>query len=399
MTREEFIKKSLIMGMGLPFLSSILSSCGEDELAFPEFETDFTGDVIIVGAGAAGLAAGYLLERHNINFQIIEAAADYGGRVKRANSFVDFPIDVGAEWIHASPSILADLLNNPQLDASIDFVVYNPQTFGAAPNGNLVSRNFASNFYSEHKFKSTTWYGFFEQYMVPSFASKIVHNQPITEIDYTSNRVTLTSSDNTTYEADKVIVTTPIKVLQNEAITFVPALSSEKSNAINSIFMGDGLKVFIEFSEKFYPDLFFTGGLFSSLAGDDKIFYDAAFRKDSNSHVLGLFTINSPASTYTSLSSDQAIIDKILEELDELFDNQASKYYMQHIVQNWSNEPYIGGSYSTDFDNDQENTVNTIKEPIDNKIYFAGEALSIDNQATVHGACESGYEAVKRILD
>lgn len=398
MKREEFIRRSLAMGIGLPFLTSLIASCNKEEIDFPEFETNFSGKVIIVGAGAAGLAAGYLLQRYGVDFEIIEASSVYGGRVKREADFVDFPIDLGAEWIHASPSVLADILNNPQLDASIEFITYNPQTVATYQNGKLTQQNFISNYYNEYKFKSTTWHGFFEQFIVPELGDRISYNQPIVEIDTSSAKVRLKSLDDTTYEADKVIVTTPVKVLQQMPIAFIPELPKTKSDAINSIYVGDGLKVFLEFRQQFYPDILLFGSVWKGLSTDDKIFYDAAFRKDSNTHVLGLFTINDPASAYTSLGSDQAIVDKILNELDEIFDGQASTNYVRHVVQNWSNEPYIRGAYSFRFDNDQQDTVSTIKEPIDGKVYFAGEALSIDNQATVHGACESGYAAVEQVL-
>jgi len=52
-----------------------------------------------------------------------------------------------------------------------------------------------------------------------------------------------------------------------------------------------------------------------------------------------------------------------------------------------------------DFSCNQEQIVDTIKEPIDSKVYFAGEALSIDNQSTVHGASESAFVVMKEILE
>ena len=399
MKRKEFIKKAVAAGVSVSFLSLFLESCTkEDKIDFPQFNTDFTGKVIIVGAGAAGMAAGYLLSRYGVDFQIIEASSIYGGRVKRTTNLGDYPIDLGAEWIHGYPTLLSSILDDPSLNASLDFVSYNPQTFKTWQNGKLRSHNYASNFYSEYKFKHSTWFGFFEQFMAPHFQDKLVLNQPITEINYSSNKIQLTSIDGTTYEADKVLVTTSIKILQEEKINFIPALPVGKTKAINNVFMGDGLKVFIEFKERFYPDMLFTDKLFKSLSSDEKIFYDAAFRKDSSHHVMGLFTVNSKATSYTQLNSDQEIFETVMNELDTIFDGKASQFYVQHEVQNWSKEEYVNGSYSSDFNGDQQSIVDDITAPIDTKIYFAGEALSIDNQATVHGACESGYAAIKKML-
>lgn len=399
MTRKEFIEKSLLMGIGLPFLSStLLQSCSKDDSIFPKFHTDFSGKVIIVGAGAAGLAAGYLLKRYGVDFEIIEAAPVYGGRLKKSSNFADFPIDIGAEWIHTDPKILADIINNPSSNANIDIIVYNPQTIKSWKNGKLKSHNYISSFYSEWKFKNSTWFDFFEQFIVPEIADKIVLNKPISEINYQGDKVLLLTGNNETYEADKVLITTPIKTLQNEQIVFQPPLPTDKKEAINKVFMGDGIKIFIEFKEKFYPDILAFGNIFQALNEEEKFVYDAAFRKDSNKHILGLFAINDKANAYTQLNSEQEIIDKFMAELDEIFEGKATANYVNHIIQNWSKEPYIQGAYSYSFDGKQEDIVATINDPLLDKVYFAGEALSIKNQAMVHGACESAYSMIATMM-
>ncbi|WP_152286179.1 flavin monoamine oxidase family protein [Flavicella marina] len=400
MNRKEFIKKSLALGIGLPLINLFLDSCTSDEgIDFPVFETNFSGKVLIVGAGAAGLAAGYLLHRYGVDFEILEANSTYGGRTKRNTSLANFPIDLGAEWIHQSPSVLAEIINNPEIDATLDFIVYNPQSIKTYNSGKLSSINFGSNYYSEHKFKNTSWFGFFEQFIVPDILPKIRVNSPVTNINYQSQKVTATVNNTTVYEADKILITTPINVLKSDLIEFTPKLPSDKTNAINSITMGDGIKVFIEFSEKFYPDILLFGGVGALLSdSSEKIYYDAAFRKNTTKNILGFFCVQYNATPYTSLGSDQEIIAYILAELDEVFDGKASKHYLNHVIQNWSKEPYILGSYASEFDGDENAIKNTISNPIENKVYFAGEAISIDNQSTVDGACESGYFAVETML-
>ncbi len=398
MNRKEFLEKGLTLGLGLPFLSLFAGGCEKEEGTFPDLQPNFDGKVIVVGAGAAGLAAGYLLQRYGVDFQVIEASADFGGRVKRDNSLADFPIDLGGEWIHAEPSILSDIIDDPQVEANVDLVTYNPQTIQAWNNGRLRNLNFGSNFYSEYKFKNTTWYGFFEQFIVPSFQDKIILNEPISEIDYSGEKVVLTSLHGNSYEADRVLITVPIKILQSDVINFVPNLPTAKQDAIDGIFVGDGFKAFIEFEERFYPDMLVFGNLFQALSTDEKAIYDAAFRKDSGRHILGLFSINDEAAAYANLDSEQEILDKILAELDEMFNGQASEHYVQHVFQNWSTEPYIRGAYSYDYANGQDADTATIVEPLDGKLFFAGEAVAGYNSATVHGACESAYQELAKVL-
>ena len=158
------------------------------------------------------------------------------------------------------------------------------------------------------------------------------------------------------------------------------------------------IKVFIEFKEKFYPDILLFGNILDALGNTEKIYYDAAFRKNSNRNILGLFTVQDLASEYTNLNSDDEIINYILDELDTIFDGKARTNYLNHVIQNWSNEPYILGSYSDSFNGRTETIMNSILNPIDDKVYFAGEALSFNNQSTVHGACESAYQVIQNML-
>ncbi len=397
MDRKEFIKKSLALGVGFPFMNFILQSCSEDgsNINLPNFQTNFSGKVLVIGAGAAGLAAGYILNRYGVDFEILEANPVYGGRVKRDSTFADFPIDLGAEWIHESPSVLANIISNPQVNANLDLIVYNPQSIKTYVNGSLNNINIASNYYSEYKFKRTTWLGFFEQYLVPNFTSKIRLNTPITQINYSGSVVRATDINNNVYEGNKVLITVPINVLKSNVINFTPALSSAKVDAINGISMGDGIKVFIEFSERFYPDILLFDNIINAAGGSiEKTYYDAAFRKNSSRNILGLFAVQQFATPYTSLGSDQERINFILKELDEVFGGRASKAYVRHTIQNWSAEPYILGSYSSTFNGD----VDEILTPVDNKVYFAGEALDAQASSTVHGACQSAYDMVQTML-
>lgn len=399
MNRKTFIEHSLMMGMGLPFLSSLfLQSCTKKGIGFPQFQTDFSGKVMVVGAGAAGMAAAYLLKRYGVDFQIVEAAPRIGGRLMKLDGFADFPIDLGAEWIHTHPRVLADILNKPNANAEVDIIVYNPQSIQTWNNGSLHSHNYVSHFYSEWKFKNSTWFGFFEQFILPEIEEHLVLNAPITQIQYGGEGVTLQTEANQSFHADKVLLTTPLTILQKGLIGFEPALPVEKTRAIDKVFMGDGIKIFVEFTEKFYPDMLAFGPIMQAFEEEEKFVYDAAFRKDTNRHVLGLFAINQKAAAYTQLGSDEAIITAFLAELDEIFGGRASQTYIKHVIQNWSNEPFIQGAYSYAFDGNQNDLIEAISEPLNDKLYFAGEALSIDHQAMVQGACESAYTTVVRML-
>ena len=62
-------------------------------------------DVIVIGAGAAGLSAAHDLINDGWNVEVLEASSKIGGRLKKDNNLADFPIDLGGEWIHVSNTL------------------------------------------------------------------------------------------------------------------------------------------------------------------------------------------------------------------------------------------------------------------------------------------------------
>lgn len=396
MTRKDFLKDIAALGIGLPFLSTLMTSCEEDALLNPNFNINFSGKVLIIGAGSAGLTAGYILNKYGVDFEILEASSVFGGRMKRSDNFTDVPIDLGAEWIHTDTEILSRIVNDSDVNVDIDLIRYRPQTHAVWDGEKYKRRNFARHFYAEYKFKSTTWYGFFEKFIVPDVADKIVYNTPINVVDYSGDKVVVRTVNNEIYEADKIIMTVSTSVLKSGMIDFTPSLPSSKTEALERAYMPDGIKIFMEFSERFYPDMTSIGNLLGEDA-QERIFYDAMFRKDVSNHVLAMFNVGESAAEYTDLVTEQEIIDKALAELDEIFDGKASQTYQKHIIQNWSKEPYVLGSY-TYYTSEDAATVEALAASIDDKVYFAGEATVYESGATVHGAAESAYETIQAMF-
>ena len=394
MNRLEFIQKCALMGMGVSILPSALVSCSKDET----LNINFEGKVLVIGAGAAGLMAAYTLNRYGIDFEVIEASSVYGGRVKKIEGFADFPIDLGAEWIHDQPSVFSEMFDGESVDGSVEMIAYTPETVHNWDGQDITERNWMGHFYGEFKFKNSTWHDFFADYIVPNFSEKITYNSPIETIDYSGGQVVVTNANGDTFEGDKIILTAPIAVLKAGLINFVPELPSSKTAALDKTYVPDGLKVFIEFSERFYPDLVniedTDGG---SDGADEKVYYDAAFKKDASRHVLGLFTIGTETTKLTELGSDEAIFDAVMEELDQIFDGKATQFYLNHVVQNWSAEPFVRGSY-THFNGTESSIMDDLRAPLDSKVYFAGEALYAPASATVHGAGMSGRDVAKTII-
>lgn len=386
MTRKDFLKICATLGISLPF-QSILSSCHKDKPAKP------VGKVLILGAGAAGLSAGHLLKQAGVDFQILEAAATYGGRMKKTNDFAEFPIPLGAEWLHVGAGVFSDIVNDNSVSVNVNTVGYNAtDPYGVWANGSLTMDQLGN--FSDRKFVNGSWLDFFEMYILPSVSANITYNTVVHAIDYSGDQITVSTSTET-FTADRVIVTIPLKMLQNGTVAFKPTLPDAKVIAIATATVWSGIKVFLEFSEKFYPT--FTDFTITPATAGQVAYYDAAYGQNSTRNILGLFAVGTPAQNYTSLHGD-ALKSYILNELDHIFNNQASPKYIRHIVQNWNDEPFINSAYLSDYEN--SSMVSALFEPVSDKLYFAGEAYTKgDDWGGLHAAAQAAKDAVMAIIN
>ncbi len=387
MTRKEFLKVASVLGIQLsafPTFSGHLSKAGH---------CNSSDQVIIIGAGAAGLSAGYLLDQQDIDFRILEATSGYGGRMKKTDNFTDFPIPLGAEWLTVNTSIFDEIVNDQAVSVNVDTIGYNQNDdYGLWENGKLLLSDLGS--FNYRKFVGGTWFDFFNEYIVPPISKNIVYDSAVHAVDYAGRKVVVKTEDEE-YTADKIIVTVPLKMIQNGAVDFTPPLPKSKLRAISNAVVWDGIKVFLEFSERFYPA--YTDFTITPETAGQVSYFDAAYGQATNKKILGLFAVGEPAKNYTSLSNDD-LKSYILEELDEIFSNQATPNYIDHIVQNWSEEPYIKGAYLND--HEDWRIVRTLFKPVADKIYFAGEAYtSGDDWGSVHTAVQAARETVDKITN
>ena len=443
MNRLDFIKQTSWVAVGgLLIPSVLLSACRKEDL----FEdSTFKGKVLIVGAGAAGLYAGYLLKSKGIDFQILEASSIHGGRLGKLTGFADYPLDLGAQWLHGNNSIVGDLVTQSKtkitLDDSAEFYYYNqrivselPQNiqalftreenvpdvsfkdfatqegFGAdyanivegiaGDSGAAASRisayykvkeeeNWASGD-NDYKFEQT-YFDVIDSQIAAAVKDKIVFDAPVTKVDYTQDTLAVTDANGTVYTGDKVILTVPITMLKANTIQFTPALPESKTSAFGKIGMDAGMKVFLKFSSPFYRENLIGGPVCGSYA-------DEHVGKKGSDHVLLAFIMGAQAEYLTALGSDAAITGALLAELDTMYGGQATSSFIASHVQNWTTHPYIRGaySYSTVGMGDARSVA---AQSVNGKLFFAGEAMNTNgHHQTVHGAVETGYREVINIF-
>jgi monoamine oxidase len=68
-----------------------------------------TADIVIIGAGSAGLYAAHLLQQITAAARpkviVLEAGARIGGRVLTLDGFAPWPVDLGGEFIHGEDTL------------------------------------------------------------------------------------------------------------------------------------------------------------------------------------------------------------------------------------------------------------------------------------------------------
>ena len=443
MERRNFIKKSTLLVAGTAIDPTFLNYACAKEPVLPA--SDFSGKVIIIGTGAAGLYAAYHLQKGGYNFEVLEASDRVGGRLGKIENFADFPLDRGAQWLHGKRSVPGDLarmndvfFNKDQADPSFWFkgeieseldedpssVLYDSDApdvsfeehatnngFGeeykyivealAGDSGadasnlsvkfNAVEEDEWSSGNKDYKFEKT-FYDLLGDHILPSVQDKIQLSKVITEIDYSGDQIVITDNSGGAYTCDKVIITVPLPILQDGDINFNPALSTDKVHAFSKIGMDPGMKVFMKFSSKFFVPGLIGGSVCAA-------YLDESEGKKGQDNVLLAFVMGEQAQALTDLGSDEAIANALLAELDEMYDGQATVNFIQAHVEDWTSNPFVRGAYSYSKVG-IGNARSVAAEAVDNKLFFAGECMNLNgHHQTVHGAMETGFQAVTDILN
>jgi monoamine oxidase len=358
----------------------------------------YDGKVIIIGAGASGLAAAKVLEQNNIDYIILEATNRYGGRLKKDTTLADFPIDIGAEWLHSAPITLNKLKGKQGEEIDEELIPYHLETVANWEGKKYKinprwQNNFMYNFMPESKFKNSTWYDFVNENIANTVKHKIQFNSPVTAIDYSGDKVIVKTKNGNTYATDRVLVTVSIGVLKSNMITFIPEVNEERKKAIEAITFHPGFKVAMKFSEKFYPD-----AITCKVDNGERGFHDISFKKDVQTNVLGFLCTGDETLRYYDLNSEEEIISSLLEELDQMFDGKATVAYSgAYIIENWGQYEFTQGTWTQALI-EKKSHLKALNRPLDNRVFFAGEINDTYKQMGVPGAILSGYYAMDKLL-
>lgn len=452
MQRRKFIKDTLT-GLPLILMSPTLpSSCGKDE-------DDIKPNgkiVIIIGAGISGLSAAKKLKKKGFTVIVLEAQEKVGGRLRTDRS-LGVAFDEGASWIHGpngnpitnlasqsgantfltdddnsavfdingtqySDSVLTNTEN--QFNNAVDAVenagninqsfqsVFN-SLYPAQANNRLwkymlsaylefntagdISKLSSKYFYDDEEFSGddviiTNGYDKVAEYLANGLDVSL--NKRVSVIDYSDQKVKVTANGNI-IEGDYVIVSVPLGVLKNNAITFAPALPADKISAITKTNMGNVNKFLLVWNTAFWDTNLQYIGYTPDTKG--KFNYFLNVKKFTPANALMTFAFGDYATTTESMS-DNDIINEIMLHLKSIYGNSIPNP-TNLLRTKWGQNINSFGAYSYATNGTTSADFDTLAESVNSRVFFAGEHTNREYRGTVHGAYLSGLREADKIID
>ena len=405
-------------------------------------------DVAIVGAGAAGIAAGRRIVAAGQRIALIEAADRVGGRCITDTSTFGLPVDRGAHWIH-TPDInpLAKLAPRPGFDiypsppgqklrigrrnaregemedflsalvrsnraiadavtrgktdvscaqalprdlgewrAPIEFVL---GPYGSGKDLNEVSALDLSKS-AERDSAAFCRQGF------GALLARLAQNlpvqvaTPVTRIDW--SRGLDVETDKGRIAARAVIVTVSTNVLTAGKIKFTPELPRRQIEAAARLKLGSYDHIVLELA-----------GNPLELQNDDLVFEKserprtAALLANMSGTALAMLEVGGNFGRDLSAQGQPAMVAFASDWLAQLFGADIRKAIKRTSATRWNEEPWVLGAWSAATPGNQS-ARRTLAEALGNKIWFAGEAVHETLWGTVGGAWESGERAADAVL-
>ncbi len=219
-------------------------------------------------------------------------------------------------------------------------------------------------------------------------------NQAVSEVAYSNQGVKITTSQEV-FAADYVVITLPLGVLKAESVKFSPVLPQAKRQVIQRLGMGLLNKLYLKFPEPFWakePELINYIALKKGEWSESLNFYHYIQQP-----VLLCFNAGSYARRLEEMS-EQAVVREAMGFLTNIYGKNIP-FPQTYLMTRWLRDPYTRGSYSYAAVNSTLQDRALLASPVENRLFFAGEATHQDYPATVHGAYLSGLDAAEKIFN
>ncbi len=400
-------------------------------------------DVIIVGAGAAGIGAARRLLDAGKRTIVVEARSRIGGRAWTIVA-AGFPLDLGCGWLHSADrnpwsDIARDLgipidktpppWTRPSLP--VGFTIEDQRAFRAALDvfydrveevaqtgrdvaaseclpadgrWNALIGTIATfiagaewdkvSAIDLHRYADTgvNWrvadgYG----RLIAGYAAglDIVLDCPVRRIDH-GRRDVCVETGRGTMTADAAIVTIPSALIARDAIVFSPAVP-DKMAAAAELPLGHDDKLFLSLAQadEFEKD--------SRLFGrTDRTGTGAYHMRPFGRPLIECYFGGSLAETLERDGTD-AFFEFAKGELVDLLGSDFARRIAPLAEHSWGTDPFAGGAYSYARPGHADCRA-SLAACVDERLFFAGEACSTDDFSTAHGAYLTGVAAAEALL-
>ena len=407
-------------------------------------------DVIIVGAGASGLSAAKELTRLGLTFTVVEGSHRIGGRAYSEKIAPDVWFDLGCSYLHQGETNpfapIADELNitigrdkgdiftdekmrfykngtpltakeqdalhayfaacHESIMASaargedvaiVDLVDLDSEYAQVYMNGmaalntldideTSAASSAASNGGSDYPVLNG--YG----NLVKTWGSDVPVslNTKVERMDWSGKGVRVETAKGT-LRGRAILSTVSNGILASGDIDFAPGLPGWKMDAIRGLPTGTENKICLHFdTDVFGPD----GRGFHNVWNDDG--NSAGFEASVMGQNTAIVFTGGRHAIWLEKQGQQAGHDFAVDRVAEAFGNGVRKHVTNSIVTAWTTEPWTRGSYSCATPG-QAHQRKELAKPIEDKLFFAGEATTVGDSACCHGAFNSGVRAAKEI--
>jgi monoamine oxidase len=436
------------------FLASAAGAAANSALAAPrpaqtpEIPRSGWVDAVIVGAGAAGIAAARRLASFNKRFVLLEAAQEVGGRCITDTKTFGVPYDRGAHWMYAADvnplvklgvqaglnvytvppgqririgrryaregemeDFLAGLVrvNTAIADAArksdvacaqvlpkdlgdwrstIEFVLgpYN----GGKDLSELSTVDLARSV--ERDNSAFCRQGFGAVLAKLAAGLPLLTGTPVKTIEWWSRQRLEVDTAQGQFKTNAIIVTLSTNALAAGKVKFAPELPKRHLDALSKLKLGSRDHIALELP-----------GNPLGLRADELVFEKSDNRQTAA--ILGnlsgttLCTVDVGGSFGRELSGkgEAAMIDFALSWLGSLYGADMKNQVKRRHATRWNNEPWVLGATSAAAPGAQS-ARKILTEPLSGRIFLAGEATHETLWGTVAGAWESGERAAEAVL-
>jgi monoamine oxidase len=406
-------------------------------------------DVVIVGAGAAGIAAARRLTAAGRRFALVEASGTVGGRCITDTAAFGVPFDRGAHWIHmpdinpvaklatqtgldlypappgqrvrighryAREGEMEDYLGgmvrastaiadaSRKIDIScaqalpkdlggwrpmIEFVL---GPFGCAKDLAEVSAlDFAHSAERDSDLLCRQGFGALLAKLAGGLPVEL--SNPVTRISWAARAGGVeVETMRGQFEARAAIVTVSTNVLSAGKIKFMPDLPKRQLDAAAKLKLGSYDRVALELPDN--P---------LGLRPDELVFEKsdsartAALFANVSGTPLCLVDVAGSFGRDLAAKGDAAMFDFALSWLSGLFGTDVGKSAKRRYATHWNDEPWVLGAFSAAAPGGQPSR-KVLMESVNERIWFAGEAAHETLWGTVGGAWESGERAADAVV-